>query len=243
MPAVPNLDPLTFIWKRFLSQSLSQTQIHEFLSKIPLTNSFPFTNSQIPFTTSYHKFLSLLLSSIAHWVEWLVCSHCFLIRLLLILKIAKKKQTKTDTVFSNPSFRFLINQGYSYKVITRLAGMEKEELQFSTKEEQQNLLQTVLAATDADAEEERVTGDAASMSSAASSSKGGGVQRRNVNMASMSGADSATYMEFKKKRTKADLESRHPLFKRFRWWWCFWCCRCNFEERLRRDLVWLNNIG
>ena len=94
--------------------------------------------------------------------------------------------------------------------------MEKEELQFSTKEEQQNLLQTVLAATDADAEEERVTGDAASMSSAASSSKGGGVQRRNVNMASMSGADSATYMEFKKKRTKADLESRHPLFKRFR---------------------------
>merc|ERR1712168_112939 len=113
--------------------------------------------------------------------------------------------------------RFLINQGYSYKVITRLAGMEKEELQFSTKEEQQNLLQTVLAATDADAEEERVTGDAAAMaSSSSSSSSKGGVQRRNVNMASMSGADSATYMEFKKKRTKADLESRHPLFKRFR---------------------------
>ena len=96
--------------------------------------------------------------------------------------------------------------------------MEKEELQFSTKEEQQNLLQTVLAATDADAEEERVTGDAAAMASSSSSSSSakGGVQRRNVNMASMSGADSATYMEFKKKRTKADLESRHPLFKRFR---------------------------
>ena len=91
--------------------------------------------------------------------------------------------------------------------------MEKEELQFATKEEQQNLLQTVLAATDADAEEERVPGDAPA---AASTSKGSGVQRRNVNMASMSGADSATYMEFKKKRTKADLESRHPLFKRFR---------------------------
>lgn len=111
--------------------------------------------------------------------------------------------------------RFLINQGYSYKVITRLAGMEKEDLQFSTKEEQQNLLQTVLAATDADAEEERMTGDAAAMSSS-SGAKSGAVQRRNVNMASMSGADSATYMEFKKKRTKADLESRHPLFKRFR---------------------------
>lgn len=109
--------------------------------------------------------------------------------------------------------RFLVNQGYSYKVITRLAGMEKEELQFSTKEEQQNLLQTVLAATDADAEEERVSGEAAAM---ASQAKSGGIQRRNVNMASMSGADSATYMEFKKNRTKSDLDKRHPLFKRFR---------------------------
>ena len=90
--------------------------------------------------------------------------------------------------------------------------MEKEDLQFSTKEEQQNLLQTVLAATEADAEEEHATGDAADM--AASSSKGG-FQRRKVNMASMSGADSATYMQFKKKRTKAELATRHPLFKRF----------------------------
>lgn len=46
-----------------------------------------------------------------------------------------------------------------FKVITKLAGMEEEDLMFSTREEQQQLLQKVLAATDLDAEEEVVTGE------------------------------------------------------------------------------------
>lgn len=51
------------------------------------------------------------------------------------------------------------------QVITKLAGMEEEELAFSTKEEQQQLLQKVLAATDLDAEEEVVAGEFGSKSS------------------------------------------------------------------------------
>jgi hypothetical protein len=51
------------------------------------------------------------------------------------------------------------------QVITKLAGMEEEELAFSTKEEQQQLLQKVLAATDLDAEEEVVAGEFGSRSS------------------------------------------------------------------------------
>lgn len=43
--------------------------------------------------------------------------------------------------------------------------MEEEELAFSTKEEQQQLLQKVLAATDLDAEEEVVAGEFGSKSS------------------------------------------------------------------------------
>lgn len=39
--------------------------------------------------------------------------------------------------------RFLVNQGYAYKVITHLAGMEHEDLAFSTKQEQAELLQKV----------------------------------------------------------------------------------------------------
>ena len=41
-------------------------------------------------------------------------------------------------------------------MITKLAGMEEEDLMFSTREDQQQLLQKVLAASDLDAEDEIV---------------------------------------------------------------------------------------
>lgn len=44
-------------------------------------------------------------------------------------------------------------------MITKLAGMEEEDLMFSSKDEQQQLLQKVLAASDLDAEEEVVAGE------------------------------------------------------------------------------------
>ncbi|KAK6041604.1 phage tail component protein, partial [Cooperia oncophora] len=64
-----------------------------------------------------------------------------------------------DTVemgYSRKRQRFLVNQGYAYKVVNRLPGMEKEDLKLGTKEAQLQLLQQVLAASDADAEEEDV---------------------------------------------------------------------------------------
>uniref|UniRef100_A0A2K6AP23 General transcription and DNA repair factor IIH helicase/translocase subunit XPB n=1 Tax=Macaca nemestrina TaxID=9545 RepID=A0A2K6AP23_MACNE len=93
-------------------------------------------------------------------------------------------------------------------VITKLAGMEEEDLAFSTKEEQQQLLQKVLAATDLDAEEEVVAGEFGSRSSQAS--------RRFGTMSSMSGADDTVYMEYHSSRSKAPSKHVHPLFKRFR---------------------------
>lgn len=56
-------------------------------------------------------------------------------------------------------------EGSALQVITKLAGLEEEDLAFSTKEEQQQLLQKVLAATDLDAEEEVVAGEFGSKSS------------------------------------------------------------------------------
>ena len=47
----------------------------------------------------------------------------------------------------------------SSQVITKLAGMEEEDLMFSCREDQQQLLQKVLAASDLDAEEEVVAGE------------------------------------------------------------------------------------
>lgn len=45
------------------------------------------------------------------------------------------------------------------QVITKLAGMDEEDLMFSSRDEQQQLLQKVLAASDLDAEEEVVAGE------------------------------------------------------------------------------------
>uniref|UniRef100_A0A8C8XB98 General transcription and DNA repair factor IIH helicase/translocase subunit XPB n=1 Tax=Panthera leo TaxID=9689 RepID=A0A8C8XB98_PANLE len=74
-------------------------------------------------------------------------------------------QDTQEMAYSTKRQRFLVDQGYSFKVITKLAGMEEEELAFSTREEQQQLLQKVLAATDLDAEEEVVAGEFGSRSS------------------------------------------------------------------------------
>uniref|UniRef100_A0A8C5K0T7 General transcription and DNA repair factor IIH helicase/translocase subunit XPB n=1 Tax=Jaculus jaculus TaxID=51337 RepID=A0A8C5K0T7_JACJA len=117
-------------------------------------------------------------------------------------------QDTQEMAYSTKRQRFLVDQGYSFKVITKLAGMEEEELAFSTKEEQQQLLQKVLAATDLDAEEEVVAGEFGSRSSQAS--------RRLGTMSSMSGADDTVYMEYHSSRSKAPAKHVHPLFKRFR---------------------------
>nr|XP_019573540.1 PREDICTED: TFIIH basal transcription factor complex helicase XPB subunit isoform X1 [Rhinolophus sinicus] len=117
-------------------------------------------------------------------------------------------QDTQEMAYSTKRQRFLVDQGYSFKVITKLAGMEEEELAFSTKEEQQQLLQKVLAATDLDAEEEVVAGEFGSRSSQ--------VSRRFGTMSSMSGADDTVYMEYHSARSRTATKHVHPLFKRFR---------------------------
>ncbi|XP_045154257.1 general transcription and DNA repair factor IIH helicase subunit XPB [Echinops telfairi] len=118
-------------------------------------------------------------------------------------------QDTQEMAYSTKRQRFLVDQGYSFKVITKLAGMEEEDLAFSTKDEQQQLLQKVLAATDLDAEEEVVAGEFGTKSSQ--------VSRRFGTMSSMSGADDTVYMEYHSSpRNKASTKHVHPLFKRFR---------------------------
>ncbi|XP_025909579.1 general transcription and DNA repair factor IIH helicase subunit XPB isoform X2 [Nothoprocta perdicaria] len=118
-------------------------------------------------------------------------------------------QDTQEMAYSTKRQRFLVDQGYSFKVITKLAGMEDEELSFSSKEEQQQLLQKVLQASDLDAEEEVVAGEYGSKSAQ--------VSRRVGTMSSMSGADDTVYMEYQSSRSKTSANKHiHPLFKRFR---------------------------
>ena len=106
-----------------------------------------------------------------------------------------------DTVemhFATKRQRFLISQGYSYKVITKLAGMDEEELMFADREDQHQLLQQVLATTEKEAEEEG-DGDTAR-------GEGNQIMRQTGNMSSLSGGD------YHSKGAK----HVHPLFKKFK---------------------------
>ncbi|XP_055766523.1 general transcription and DNA repair factor IIH helicase subunit XPB isoform X2 [Salvelinus fontinalis] len=116
-------------------------------------------------------------------------------------------QDTQEMAYSTKRQRFLVDQGYSFKVITKMAGMEEDNLMFSSKEEQYQLLQKVLAATDLDAEEEVVIGENGRPM----------FQRRPGTMSSMSGADDSVYMEYRSRGGRAHLGNNiHPLFKRFR---------------------------
>ncbi len=53
------------------------------------------------------------------------------------------------------NIKFFFFQGYAYKVITKLAGMDTDlDLRYKTREDQVLLLQQVMAATDAEVGEE-----------------------------------------------------------------------------------------
>lgn len=100
--------------------------------------------------------------------------------------------------------RFLINQGYSYKVINRLGNLENENLYYSKKDERQELLQKVLALNDTAADEED-----ANLKAAGSSQ----TFRMPGTFSSLSGGDEGLYIEMKKR--EKDKTGSHPLFKKF----------------------------
>lgn len=112
-------------------------------------------------------------------------------------------QDTMEMSYSRKRQRFLVNQGYSYKVITHLAGMDQDaDLFYKSREEQGQLLQQVLAASDIDCEDEKVPGEAGF----------GRVVKRSGGLSSLSGGDDAVYYEFRRKNNN----HQHPLFKKFR---------------------------
>lgn len=115
-------------------------------------------------------------------------------------------QDTMEMSYSRKRQRFLVNQGYSYKVITHLSGMENDaDLFYTSREEQAQLLQQVLVATDMDCEEERVPGESGTNQKP--------YNKRTGILSSMSGADDGVYMEHKRKTNNSHV---HPLFKKFR---------------------------
>nr|AAA74931.1 helicase [Drosophila melanogaster] len=117
-------------------------------------------------------------------------------------------QDTMEMSYSRKRHRFLVNQGICYKVITHLKGMDTDsDLMYGTQEEQGQLLQLVLSASDLDCEDEKLPGEPGYRPSGS-----GGIVRRVGGLSSMSGGDDAIYYEHRKK----NIGSVHPLFKKFR---------------------------
>ncbi len=133
----------------------------------------------------------------------------------------------TDTqemFYSSKRQQFLIDQGYAFKVITHLEGMNKADLHFSTKKEQLELLAAVLAADESEATE-HLDVDAEERELAATGVGGGfgtsGVRRRQSSMAALTGARGVRYNEFNRSSGNAALPIpksrqvvRHALFRK-----------------------------
>ena len=108
--------------------------------------------------------------------------------------------------YSTKRQQFLIDQGYAFKVITKLEGMDTAtDLVYRTHNEQMSLLTEVLLANDHDADlDNDIEANADDLPGVVTSRNftsqqkryGGGVKRSEGSMKSLSGADDMAYMEF-----------------------------------------------
>lgn len=116
-----------------------------------------------------------------------------------------------EMYYSTKRQQFLVDQGYAFKVITHLAGMDEDpELVYRTKEEQRELMAAVLLESEdkADLGDKMAKGDLDSvMRRGAGGGRGGrfgggggasgsgGVQRQAGSLGALSGAQQMAYME------------------------------------------------
>lgn len=110
----------------------------------------------------------------------------------------------TDEVYySSKRQAFLVDQGYAFKIITRLDGMDKTQgLAFATPTERRELLQDILIAKDEDLKEERIEGDAFGSKYASGQKKPTGVRRVAGTLSELSGGQTMAYMEYNKSKNK-----------------------------------------
>ncbi|KAI7833389.1 P-loop containing nucleoside triphosphate hydrolase protein [Kickxella alabastrina] len=125
------------------------------------------------------------------------------------------KNTK-EMYYSTKRQQFLIDQGYSFKVITHLEGMEEcPDLVYGDVESQKSLLHSVKMAGDAAYDVEGLPADLDVNGNAGRRKENGGVRRAKGTLRSMSGADNMAYMESGGRRAaNTEPVARHKLFKR-----------------------------
>jgi DNA excision repair protein ERCC-3 len=110
-----------------------------------------------------------------------------------------------EMYYSSKRQAFLVDQGYAFKVITRLEGLDTfAQLAFATPQERRELLMDVLLARDEDSKQEKIEGDAfgTNYASGAGKKKKTGVRRAAGTLSELSGGQTMAYMEVNKSRNK-----------------------------------------
>jgi len=113
----------------------------------------------------------------------------------------------TDEMFySSKRQAFLVDQGYAFKVITRLEGIEqRSDLAFYTPQDRRELLMDVLLSKDADAGEEKIAGDLFGTKFASTGRRGkqkSGARRTAGTLSELSGGQDMAYIEYNKSKNK-----------------------------------------
>lgn len=123
----------------------------------------------------------------------------------------------TDEMFySSKRQAFLVDQGYAFKVITHLQGIENlSGLAYATPSERRELLQEVMLQNETSADVEAVTDDLFSERSGGRARARGGVKRSAATLSGLAGGEDMAYIEYNKSRNKQLKEKgHHPLFRK-----------------------------
>jgi DNA excision repair protein ERCC-3 len=119
-----------------------------------------------------------------------------------------------EMYYSSKRQAFLVDQGYAFKVITHLAGIEKlPDLAFSTRDDQLSLLKDVLITSETAAEIERIEDD---NFSSANGNKKKKAKRVMGSMSELSGGQGMAYAEYGASKNKELKKAKGPSSKFFR---------------------------
>ncbi|GAM36229.1 hypothetical protein TCE0_018r05159 [Talaromyces pinophilus] len=127
-----------------------------------------------------------------------------------------------EMYYSSKRQAFLVDQGYAFKVITHLQGIESlEGLAYATPSERRELLQEVMLQNETSAEVENVVDDLfAERSGGQRGGRAGAkkaiAKRSAATLSGLAGGEDMAYVEYNKSRNKQLKEKaqHHPLFKK-----------------------------
>ncbi|KAL9594443.1 MAG: hypothetical protein Q9219_007036 [cf. Caloplaca sp. 3 TL-2023] len=125
-----------------------------------------------------------------------------------------------EMYYSSKRQAFLVDQGYAFKVITHLQGIEQlPGLAYASPAERRELLQEVMLQNETSAEVEKIDDDLFGARLNGARGQGGylskkGAKRTAGMLSELSGGQDMAYIEYNKSRNK-ELKGRHnPLFKK-----------------------------